>query len=522
MRIAYPETMKRMDQAASEVFGIPGIVLMENAARQVALQALSMVGDHPGILFLLAGPGNNGGDAFAAARHLLNAGRSIRIGLLAPAAQYRGDAATNLDILTRMGVPLNELETTVPVSGWDPLFKDCALVVDGLFGTGLSRAPSGLAKEAIEAVNRFAGPVLAIDMPSGVDGRTGQVPGAAVRADETVSFALGKPGLYLQPGASFAGNVHVADIGMPIGLMDFPEHRLEAVDARMVSDALPKRPDHAHKGSVGTVLSVAGSIGMTGAAILAATAVLRGGAGLVRCLLPASLSAMLTNSLPEAVILPVAGPESVTDGGWTAAAADDAWRNLPGCDALLVGPGLPVNGETDLLLDRLLQDAGELPVVLDAGALGLLAAGGDIRTRLSARTILTPHAGELARMLRTSTAVVLSDPLGTALRCAEMWQAIVVLKGPGTVVAVPDGRAFINTTGNSGMATAGSGDVLAGLIASLAAQGMDLPAAAVCGVYLHGLAGDVAIRGCGRQALLASDLAANIGAAYLELERKMC
>ena len=514
MRIVMPETMRRMDQAALEVFAIPGLILMENAARQAALAVMAMPEASSGVILLLAGPGNNGGDAFAAARHLLVGGCSVRVAVITPASRYRGDAATNLDILLRMGVPVAELSEPVTEAGWEALFRGCTLVVDGLFGTGLSRAPEGLALEAIHRVNRFSGPVMAIDIPSGVDGRTGQVHGTAIRADVTVTFALGKPGLFLHPGASHAGRILVADIGMPVALMDFPESRLEASDAALVAAWLPKRAENAHKGSVGTVLSVAGSRGMTGAAVLAASAALRGGAGLVRCALPEPLIPILSMLLPEAVVLPVPGK----DGTWTATDADDAGEMLPGASALLVGPGLPVDGETDLLLDRLLQTAGETPVVLDAGALGLLACGEDIGTRLPAQAILTPHPGEMGRMMRISTAEVLKDPLGIAMRCAAEWHAVIVLKGAGTVIAAPDGRAFVNTTGNSGMATAGSGDVLAGLIASLAAQGMDPVGAAVCGVFLHGLSGDLAIRGCGRQALVASDLVAHIGAAYLEME----
>lgn len=514
MRIVMPETMRRMDQAAAEVFAIPGMVLMENAAHQVALEAMAMPGASSGVILLMAGPGNNGGDAFAAARHLLNGGCSVRVALLVPVTQYRGDAATNLDILLRMGVPVAELSETVTESGWEALFRGCSLVVDGLFGTGLSRLPEGLAREAILRINRFSGPVLAIDIPSGVDGRTGQVRGPAVLADATVTFALGKPGLYLYPGATHAGRVRVVDIGMPVALMDFSEQRLEAVDAGLVSGWLPKRTDMAHKGSAGTVLCIAGSRGMTGAAVLTASSALRGGAGLVRCVIPDLLVPILSVLVPEAVIWPVPGK----DGRWTATDADDAGGMLPGTDALLLGPGLPVDGETDLLLDRMLQAAGDMPVVLDAGALGLLAEGEDIGSRLSANTALTPHPGEMARMMRVSTAEVLKDPLENAIRCARQWNAVVVLKGAGTVIAAPDGRAFINTTGNSGMATAGSGDVLAGLIASLAAQGMDLVGAAVCGVFLHGLSGDLAVRASGRQALIASDLVANLGAAYLQIE----
>lgn len=513
MRVVLPQTMHAMDRMAMTEFGIPGIVLMENASRQTALEAMALAEGHEGVCLLLAGPGNNGGDALGAARHLLNAGCQVRVALLFPLEHAKGDAAVQLDILLRMGVPVIGLTDDMTQEQWNALFHGCILAVDGIFGTGLSRAPEGVASAAIDALNRFPGPVLSIDIPSGVDGKTGQIPGVAVQATVTVTFALAKPGLYLYPGAMNAGRIRVADIGMPLGLMPFPEDRHMAVDAGLVRSWLPKRARNAHKGAVGTVLSVAGSHGMTGAAVLAAAAALRGGAGLVRCVLPDPLLSIISTLVPEAVLLPVRSP----DGNWSADAADDALEWLPDADALLVGPGIPVNGETDLVLDRLLQAAGQTPVVLDAGALGLLAQGESIRDRLPTRTVLTPHPGEMARLMHCKIAQVLADPLGHALACAKEWNAVVVLKGAGTVTASPDGRAFFNTTGNAGMATAGSGDVLAGLIASLAAQGMEPLGAAVCGVYLHGLSGDLGARVTTERALVASDLVAGIGAAFLEL-----
>ena len=515
MRVVLPQTMRAMDQMAGEAFGIPSIALMENAARQTALEALSLRGDNDGTILLLAGPGNNGGDALGAARHLLNAGCPVRVALLFAAEHARGDAATQLDILVKMGLPVIQMTEETTAERWDSLFRGCVLAVDGIFGTGLSRAPAGMAQAAIEALNRFSGAVLSIDIPSGVDGSTGQIPGVAVRADVTVTFALPKLGLFVYPGPLYAGQVTVADIGMPTGLMPFPEDRHMLVDKAGVRAWLPRRPANAHKGMAGTVLAVAGSSGMTGAAVLAAAAALRGGAGFVRCALPETLVTVLSTLVPEAVLLPVSSP----DGHWPATAADDIMPWLASADALLVGPGLAVTGETDLLLDRLLQAAGEMPVVLDAGALGLLAQGEGIRERLPEHAVLTPHPGEMARLMKTSVKEVLSNPVENARRCALEWQATVVLKGAGTVIAARDGRVFINTTGNAGMATAGAGDALAGLIASLLAQGMDVTGAAVCGVFLHGLSGDLGARMTSQNALLASDLVAGFGAAYLELEK---
>ncbi len=516
MRVVLPQTMRAMDKMAIEAFGIPSLSLMENAARQTALEALSMRGDRDGAVLLLAGPGNNGGDALGAARHLLNAGCPVRVALLFQAEHAQGDAATQLDILVKMGLPVIQMTEEVTQEGWDTLFRGCVIAVDGIFGTGLSRAPAGMALAAIEALNRFPGEVLAVDVPSGVDGRTGQTPGIAVRADATVTFGLSKLGLHVYPGAMHTGRVRVADIGMPTGLMPFADDRHEVADRAGVRAWLPQRPPNAHKGTAGTVLQVAGSHGMTGAAVLAAAAALRGGAGFVRCALPNALIPVLSTLVPEAVLLPVASD----DGHWPVTAADDILPWLNTADALLVGPGLAVTGETDLLLDRLLQAAGELPVVIDAGALTLLSQGEDIRARLPEHAVLTPHPGEMARLMKCSVAQVLANPVENAVRCAREWQATVVLKGAGTIIASRGGRVVINPTGNAGMATAGAGDALAGLIASLLAQGMDTMGAAVCGAWLHGLSGDLGAQVTGQRALLASDLVAGIGAAYLEVERE--
>lgn len=522
MRIVRPDTMRAMEEMAMTAFSIPGILLMENASRQLALEILSANRGKNGIVLLLAGPGNNGGDTFGAARHLLNAGCSVRVVTFAANLAYKADAAVNLEILHKMGVPIIELINIAGFEKWRTLFSDCTVVVDGIFGTGLKRAAEGVFEEAINAVNSFPGAVIAVDIASGVDAATGQCTGAAVNADITVTFGYGKLGHYLFPGAAKSGVVLVKDIGMPTALMHFPEDRCEALDSNYISYLLPNRQQYAHKNSVGSVLVVAGSFGMTGAAVLSSAAALRGGAGIVRCVIPASLVPIISTLVPEAVILPVEGKDGrvVASDAEPGEASKGAESWLKTSDSVLIGPGLPADKETDMLITTILSKVGDRTVILDAGALTVIAESKCVAERLPKHSILTPHPGEMARLMRCTTKEVLASPVENAVSCAKQWNAVVVLKGAGTVIAAPDGQVFINTSGNSGMATAGSGDVLAGLIASLAAQGSAPLEAAVIGVYLHGLSGDIAAQTVGKQALLASDLVAGIGSAYLHLEKE--
>lgn len=494
MKIASPETMRQMDRVAIERYRIPGLILMENAARQTALTAMSMVSPQAGVVLVLAGPGNNGGDAFGATRHLLNAGYAVRVFTTKEVDHYTGDAAVQLQILIEMGVPVGMLQDTLSPDAWEKIAAGCSLLLDGLYGTGLRGETDGMAKALILQTHRFPGKILSIDIPSGIDGLTGQVLGAAIKADATVTFALGKPGLYLYPGAAYAGKVHVVDISLPLALMEPSKPLPEIIDAALVASLLPDRAADAHKGSVGTVLMAAGSEGMTGAAVLAAASALRGGAGLVRCAIPYGLLPILSTLVPEVVGIPLKEDALL----WTCSAGDDLWPYIQSADALLIGPGLPVQGETAELLDRIIDEAS-VPLVLDAGALGILASGAPNSLK-PGQTVLTPHPGEMARLMHCTVAEVLQDPMKAAQKMAQKLGAVVVLKGAGTVVADSSGHVFINTTGNSGMATAGAGDVLAGLIVSLLAQGLEPLQAAVCGVWLHGLAGDLAAEAVGRQA----------------------
>ncbi len=489
--------MREIDRRAMEEFGIPGVVLMENAGLSV-VRAVRRAGGRR--VLILCGPGNNGGDGLVAARHLYRE-KEVGVWLAAPPESYRGDALINLNILGKLGHPLQVL------SGRDDLRRlasDLAradLVVDALLGTGTARAVTGMLSEAIGLVNDCGVPVLAVDIPSGVCADSGRILGIAVRAAKTVTFGLPKRGLFLFPGAACAGETEVADIGLPPALLS--GHGLRLLTAEEVRVKLPKRPPDAHKGTFGTVLLVAGSAGMAGAAVLAARGALRGGAGLVTVAAPFSAQRAVAGLVPEATTLPLPENSRGSLGVEALPLLRERWRHS---SVLAVGPGLTASAEVAEVLSGLLKEC-QLPVVLDADALNVLAAYPHIMSARGAPAVITPHPGEAGRLLGIPASEIQSDRVAAARRLAERFNCTAVLKGAYTLIAAPGGGVALNPTGNSGMATGGSGDVLTGLLAALLAAGMAVTAAAEAAAWLHGLAGDEAAAVLGQDALTAGDLA---------------
>jgi ADP-dependent NAD(P)H-hydrate dehydratase / NAD(P)H-hydrate epimerase len=493
--------------AASAGYGMPVSSLMENAGAYLAQVAQRLV-SATGRLFYLCGPGNNGGDGLVAARHSAQHGRKVLVELVGTLEQLQGDALRNCTALQAVGIgPAPITESPGPGD----------VIVDCLFGTGLSRPADGAAAKAIDRINawRAAGAtVLAADVPSGLAADTGQTVGPAVRADATVTFGFLKRGLVLQPGAALAGDVHIADVGIPracLGVLSEPGvYELEAAD---VLERLPAREAHGHKGTYGHVLVVGGGPGHTGAAALAAIGALRGGAGLVTVAARPEQLAEISRHAPEimGVALPGLGPLGLSDVN----ALMDA---LDGKDALVFGPGLWRGEETGRLLGTLLEDA-PCPTVLDADGLNVLVGHLDLLQKAKAELLLTPHPGEFARLVGKSPADVNLDRLGNARAFALQHQLVLALKGSRTVVARDDGALFVCPTGNPGMATGGTGDVLAGLCGALIAQGLSADDAALVGVWVHGRAGDLAAQTTGRLGLLASDVLGALGAVWVQLGR---
>ncbi|HSD18785.1 MAG TPA: NAD(P)H-hydrate dehydratase [Anaeromyxobacter sp.] len=511
MRLVGSAEMRAIDRAAIESFGIPSLALMDRAGRAVAEAARTLAAPG-GRIVVVCGGGNNGGDGYVAARVLRAGGRDARVVSLVPAARLSEDARATREEAERAGVPVDEAGE---LGGLDAGPGD--VVVDAIFGTGLSRAPEGAFARAIERIHaaRTAGArVLAVDVPSGLSADTGRPLGAAcVRADRTVTFAFQKRGLVLHPGPSFAGEVGVADIGIPAEAAERVPVRCEVLDAAAARALLPPRRPDAHKGDAGRLLVVAGSPGKTGAAHLALTGALRGGAGLVTLAARPEALPLALSGRPEAmsVALPGTGPLGRADLQALLAAAK-------GVDALAIGPGIPRGAETGELLRAFLERA-RLPAVLDADALNALAEEPARLPGLGVPLVLTPHPGEMARLCGTTIEAVQADRIDLAVAKAREWRATIVLKGSRTVIADPDGPAAVIPTGNAGMATGGTGDVLAGLVGALLAGGLAPAAAARVGAWVHGRAGDLVAARLGERGLLAGDLGEAIGEVWAEWGR---
>ncbi|MGQ9780253.1 MAG: NAD(P)H-hydrate dehydratase [Bacillota bacterium] len=503
MYVVTGREMAALDAAARDEYGLPGLLLMENAGREVAGAIEARYGS-PLRVAVVCGPGNNGGDGLVAARHLCLRGHAVEVWLLAEEEAYRGDALVNLKAARAIGLPLRRVPEEE--EALREALRRHDVIVDACFGTGFSGAPRPQAAAAIRAMNGAGRPVVAVDIPSGVEADTGAVRGEAVRAVLTVTFALPKLGCLLYPGAACCGELVVVPISLPLGAMAEKLRRRLSQEAE-VAALLPDRPKDAHKGLAGRVLGIGGSPGLTGAPFLAARGALRAGAGLVTVLLPAGLPWVEKPAEVMLATLP-AGPE----GGFAPEAAEALGPWLARADVLAFGPGLGQGpGARALLATVAARWRG--PLILDADGLNLLAGALELVSGEHGPWVLTPHPGEMARLVGTTVAEVQADRVGHAERQAAAWRAVVVLKGVPTVVAEPDGRTWLNPTGHPAMATGGMGDVLTGVIAGLAAQGMDPAAAAVAGVYLHGLAGEIAAAARGGVGILAGEVADAVPAA---------
>ncbi|MFQ6098823.1 MAG: NAD(P)H-hydrate dehydratase, partial [Armatimonadota bacterium] len=487
MKLATSDEMRAIDRRAIEGLGIPGIVLMENAALAVVRcveDVLDDVGGHR--VHVVAGKGNNGGDGLAAARQLHVRGYQVSVTLLGEPGELKGDALTNFTAAQGVGVPIESASAEIGVAELSESLLKADVCIDAILGTGISGEVAGSPRQAIEAF-ALAPPerVVAVDVPSGIHADTGQILGCAVRAGHTVTFGLPKVGLYVHPAAACAGEVIVDRITLPDSLLQSDEIRTNVTTDEDVAGWLPPRLAHAHKGDCGRVLIVAGSVGLTGAAAMAGMAAVRAGAGLVTVACPESVNDILEVKLTEAMTIPL--PETpqrsvALAGEKTVLAAASS------CDVVVAGPGVSRVDETMQLMCRLAEEV-QAPLVVDADGLYALAEHPEWVRRRRGQTVLTPHPGEMSRLTGQSVEEIQRDRLAAARAAAERFNAVVVLKGAGTVTARPDGAAYVNPTGNAGMATGGTGDVLSGLIGGLIAQGMDAFEAAVSSAYLHGLSG---------------------------------
>jgi len=516
MRVLNTAQMREADRRTITDLGVPSLTLMEQAGRQVVATVESRwpsLADR-GRIAVVCGKGNNGGDGFVAARLLAARGAAVQACLAAPAAEIGGDAQVNLSALRQAGVPLVDVSTS---SSWETVRADLGgfdLVIDALFGTGLTRPLAGHWRSIARDLDALDVPLTSVDLPSGLSADTPQPIGEAVAATLTVTLGAPKLPLLLDPAAGRAGAVVVADIGIPESVVDALDGpRVNVITRAWARRHAPRRHRNTHKGDYGRVLVAAGSPGKTGAAGLAALGALRSGTGLVTVATPRACQPTVAALAPEYMTL---GLDHDGDGLVAAGAAGAALAER--CDALAVGPGLG-RGAGVARFVRELVDRAPSPMVLDADALNVFAGDcAGLRGRPDRGVVLTPHAAEMGRLIGRPAAHVAAHRLDVARDIAVELGVFVVLKGSRTLVATPAGAVWINVTGNPGMATGGAGDVLTGVLAAWIAQLGDIEAACGLGVCLHGLAGDLAAADQGHAGLIATDLAHRLGPALLGLE----
>jgi ADP-dependent NAD(P)H-hydrate dehydratase / NAD(P)H-hydrate epimerase len=503
------DVMRTIDMMAIEGIGIPGGHLMERAGVAVADEILERYQPEEAVVF--AGKGNNGGDGFVVARELFNSGVEVTVFTLAPAAEYTGDAGLNLDILRKLGVDVREAFGAhgAPVDDAVMIVEMADVIVDAIFGTGFTGAAKGAAAAAIELINEAPGEVVSVDIASGVGANTGAIHGPAVFADLTVALHAAKAGHFITPGGTFSGEVVVVPIGIP-PLCDHDTDTWLLTEDGMAELVVPKGTLD-HKRSVGTVLVVGGSRGMTGAAHMTAIAALRAGAGLVHAALPQGAGG--EKPFLEVITVEVPG----ADGQFTAAARNALFEQAAGLKAVAVGPGLGRGDQAQLLVRELL--GLDRPLLLDAAGLYALVERSELLAERSMPTVLTPHEGELGRLLGRPADEVAAQRLTCVRSAAQRSGATVLLKGEASIVADPSGWAYVVPTGNPGLATPGTGDVLSGVIVAQLAKGLGATEAACLGAYVHGLAADLAAEtAVGTEGMVAGDVIQFLPAAVERLK----
>lgn len=537
LKVATAKEMQRIDRITIEKYGIAGTILMERAGLAVAekinklffqksevrgqkLEVKQRITDNGQwkTVIVLCGGGNNGGDGLVVARVLHNQGRDVKVFLTAKPKDLKGDAKINYNSAVKFGVKIFPVKKFLTHHS-SPVTDNC-LIVDALLGTGLNKDVRPPFSKVIEKINKLKCPVVSVDIPSGISSDTGQIMGCAVKAKYTVTFGLPKRGHLLYPGADYTGELFIKDIGFPKELFESDNIKVNLVQREDVLSLLPERPRYSHKGTYGHVLLIAGSRGKTGAAFMAAKACLRAGAGLVTIGVPESLVDTFQSRVTEEMILPL-----IDKGNGTISfkSADLILEFLKKSGTVLaIGPGISTSPDISKLVS-LLVTKSKVPIVIDADGINALAGRTGILKRSRVPIILTPHPGEMARLISSEQLTVNSkqiekDRINTAISFSKKTKTHLVLKGVPTITATPEGKAFINSTGNPGMATAGIGDVLTGMISAFLAQGLTPENAAILGVYMHGLIGDVVAGEKGEHSLIASDIINKIPSIFKTLK----
>jgi NAD(P)H-hydrate epimerase len=514
MYLVTADEMREMDHRAIESFGLPGRVLMENAGRG-ATRFLTEQFDNLNNMqvAVIAGRGNNGGDGYVIARYLSHKDVSVVVYLLSDPARVTGDAAANLKLLAPLGIPVIQIENEKSFADQRPRMRAADLWIDAILGTGLKSDVKGFYRKVIDFINSLEKPVFAVDIPSGLNSDTGQPCGTCIRASATATFGFAKTGHYIYPGAEYTGNLQVVDIGIPPHVTEEVAPKQHLLDVQQIKSGFKMRAADAHKGRTGHLLAIAGSPGKTGAAAMTAASAVRSGAGLVTLAVPTGINAILESQLLEAMTCPL--PETAT-GVLDMSSLDQILSLLADKQCLALGPGLGQDPATKKLVLRLLTES-PAPIVVDADGLNCLAGDVDTLNHCKAPVILTPHPGEMARLASATVKDIQADRITCAREFSCTYKVHLVLKGANTVITHPDGSVYINTTGNSGMASGGMGDVLTGLIAGFVTQGFTPESACHAGAYLHGAAADTLSKQTGPVGYIASEVMDRVPAEMKQL-----
>ncbi len=495
MKITSFNQMKEIDRIAIEKYGINSLNLMENAGCAVGKNAEEMLVEierKSRSVLIVCGKGNNGGDGFVAARYLFNSKRSkkadVKVVVLGSIKDLKGDAKINFDVLKKMYADIFEIVELKQLQKTKYVFSHAGLIIDAIFGIGLKGAVRGVALEVIKLINMLkSNRVLSVDLPSGLYEGFDEKRGVCIQADRTVTFGLPKKELLIYPSIKFAGNLIIQDIGLPEKLLIDPKLKLNLMVHSELSSLIPKRPVNSHKGTFGHVFIIAGSRGLTGAAALASLGALYSGTGLVTLGIPESLNSIMEMKLTEVMTKPLAETAS---GSFSKKAKKEILDFSSRVDVVAIGPGISTNTETSSLVCELIESL-EKPVIIDADGINALAGHVSILKNRTYPTIITPHPGEMARLIEKDISEVVSDRIGAAEKFAVTYKTITLLKGARTIIADEKDNVYINPTGNPALAIGGMGDVLTGLISGLVAQGLFGLDAVKLGAYLHGLAADI-------------------------------
>ena len=502
MKACFAEEMRDIDRAATERGGVPSIVLMENAAIACVNELKKDFGCLKNKrIAVFCGKGNNGGDGFAIARHLHNAGAEVSVFLVC-GSEFSGDAKINFDIINKMDINTDVISDT---DNLKYIIRANDIIVDAIYGTGIHGSVTGISYDVINEINENSAYTLSVDVPSGINSDSGEICGICINADKTVTFAAYKIGMLLFPAADYIGETVVADISIPDYIIGECSAAATVIDGEFVRKNFPKRKNNSHKGDYGKVLVIAGSEGLSGAAYLSSQSTVEAGSGLVTLALPDSISAAMESKTTEVMTLPldsIGGHISSTSVKKILAAIEKA-------DAVLIGPGLGRSRDAQIVLEEVLKNS-TVPVIIDADGINAAAEKMNAVKDCQCPLIFTPHAVEMSRLTGLSKDYIEENRLTVSREFAEEYGATVILKGHRTVVTAPDGEQYINITGNSGLASGGTGDVLAGITASLAARGINETAAAAMAVYIHAAAGDISMEKFGIESVTATKVMENI------------